>query len=997
MMSHLPHFFRAVLMGLVALGWSASGADPGRLLDDYAVQRWQMEEGLPEDSVRGLLFSSDGYLWCLTDKAVSRFDGLRFDTFEESRRESAGFGLMENRGGEIWAYGTMGAYRAAPRGGNWIGAASVLSAKSPIRRLLQGDGDALWAVGSNGVYRLEGRHSRFFSLPKRGGKPSPEVSAVEGGADGRLWLASGQDVLSFERGSFGCEAVPAGGILHSLSLGRDGVMWAATDTNLLCRTEGRWQTVPLPSHRNHPRWRITALYAFDSAELWVGTTSGLWCLRGGVWSALSPYDGFYPLEIRSIVRDTEGNIWAASSGGLLRLRRKVVQVYDSGLRLERHTFTAVLPDSGAGMWVGVAGGGLLEGAPGAFHFYQAAPVSRTAVISALLKTRDGALWIGTQGDYLWRCSQGKAECIVDSESGDNSAVNINALLEDRNGRVWVGTGSGLMTYEPRNRRLEPVAGVSPGGRVHTLMETREGDVWAGSQGDGIIRISSNGQVAVMGPKQRLSANAVMALCQDRDGMVWAGTTEGLSRWDGHRWTSLTEKQGLPEGTVVQILEEGPFLWVGSQNGISRLAKAELAAVTGGLAALLNPKPFGRNEGMREEQCSSGFGNLAAKDAEGRLWFSTLNGLVMIDPRRAGEKTAGKLRAYIEEVRLQDKVILSRQDGLGHAPVSFTCPAGTGRISIRYSAPFFSAPEQVQFKRMMEGYDVAWSAPTASRSAIYTRLPAGTYRFRVMAGVGGAWRESAQSVAIVVQPFLWQKWWFWVIVGGLGLALVGLWVRGFEKRRSRLRFLELERQGALERERSRIAHDLHDDLGAALTEIGLLSAVAQRSTVTPERARHYLSEVSDKVRRMVDTLDEIVWAINPRNDTVTSLGDYFCEYAQRILKLTVIRCRLDLSPDLPAHPLDPDRRHNLFLAFSEALNNVIRHSGATEVRIRIEGTPRRLVVSVEDNGRGLGTGVVSEGAEGLKSMRRRLERMGGMCEIEGRDGQGTTVRFKVPLD
>jgi signal transduction histidine kinase/ligand-binding sensor domain-containing protein len=996
-MALLSFFFRFVFIVLTAVGLVATGAEPGSLLDDYAVQRWQMEDGLPEDSVRGLLFSSDGYLWCLTDKAVSRFDGLRFDTFDESRRESAGSGLMENKRGEIWAYGAMGAYRAAPRGGKWIGFTSVLSSKFPVRRLLQGDEDALWAVGSNGVYRLEGRHSRFFSLPKRGRKPSAEVSAVEGGADGRIWLAVGQDILSFERGSFGCESVPAGGVLRSLSMGRDSVMWAATDTNLLCRMEGRWQTLPLPSHRSHPRWRITALYAFDSAELWVGTTSGLWCLRGGVWSALSPHDGFYPLEIRSIVRDTEGNIWVASSGGLLRLRRKVVQVYDSGLMLERHTFTAVLPDPVAGLLVGVAGGGLLEGMPGAFHFYQAAPISRTAVISALMKTRDGALWIGTQGDYLWRCFQGKAECIVDSESGDNSAVNVNALLEDRNGRVWVGTGSGLMTYDPRNRRLEPVAGVSPGGRVHALMETREGDIWAGSQGDGIIRISTNGRMAVMGPKQGLPANAVMALCQDRDGMVWAGTTDGLSRWDGHHWASLTEKQGLPEGTVVQILEEGAFLWVGSRNGISRLARAELAAVTGGRTMLLNPKPFGRNEGMREEQCSSGFGNLAAKDAGGRLWFSTLNGLVMIDPRRAGEKTAGALRVYIEDVRIQEKVIRSIQDGLGHAPVSFTCPAGAGRISIRYSTPFFSAPDQVQFKRMMEGYDVAWSAPTASRSAVYAGLPAGTYRFRVMAGVGGAWRESVQPVDIVVQPFLWQKGWFWIVGGSLALALVGLWVRAFEKRRSRLRFLELEREGALDRERSRIAHDLHDDLGAALTEIGLLSAVAQRSTVTQERARNYLGEISDKVRRMVDTLDEIVWAINPRNDTVTSLGDYFCECAQRILKLTTIRCRLDLSPDLPAHPLDPDRRHNLFLAFSEALNNVIRHSAATEVLIRIEGAPDHLVVSVKDNGRGLSKGLVSEGAEGLKSMRRRLKRMGGRCEIEGRDGEGTTVRFWVPLN
>jgi signal transduction histidine kinase len=225
----------------------------------------------------------------------------------------------------------------------------------------------------------------------------------------------------------------------------------------------------------------------------------------------------------------------------------------------------------------------------------------------------------------------------------------------------------------------------------------------------------------------------------------------------------------------------------------------------------------------------------------------------------------------------------------------------------------------------------------------------------------------------------------------------LLVREGEKRRSRRRFIELEREQSLERERSRIAHDLHDDLGASLTEIGLLGAVAQRPAVTPERARHYLGEITEKARMMVDTLDEIVWAINPRNDTVTSLGNYFCEYAQRMLQLTSIRCRLDLADSLPAHALDPERRHHLFLAFSEALNNVVRHSGATEVLIRIAGDPGALRVSVEDNGRGLPAELHAEGAEGLRSMKRRLERMGGCCKIEGRDGCGTKVRFIVPLE
>lgn len=891
-MVHPRQFFPALFCLLILGGEVLAESEPGRLLDEFAVQRWQVEEGLPEDSVRGLLFAPDGYLWCLTDKTLSRFDGVRF-------------------------------------------------------ALLKGS-------------------------------------------------VSGPDIFHSEQEQFGSEVVQKSGGVSYLSTGRDGVEWAATATNLLCRLRGKWQEVPLPPHRSHPRWRITALRAFDSADVWVGTTSGLWRLKEGVWFALSPRDGFYPLEVRSITRDTEGNVWVGSSGGLLRLRRKMVQVYDSGLVLERHTFTAILPDSGMKLRVGVAGGGLLEGVPGAFRPSSVAPVSRTAVISALLKSKDGALWIGTQGDYLWRCLSGRADCISDPAPGDNSAVDINALLEDRRGRLWVGTGSGLMSFNSRSNRLETVAGLPPGGRIHALIEARDGAVWAGMQGDGVVRVSTNGQIEIFGREQGLPSSTVLALCQDGDGMVWAGTTDGLGCWDGVKWSAITERQGVPEGPLSQLLAEGAYLWVGSRNGITRLSRAELSEVAAGRAGGLNPQPFGINEGMREEQCASGFGNLAAKDDKGRLWFSTLNGLVMIDPARAGEKPAGGLRGYIDEVRMPERVV-SLVKRTRHGPVSLIIRPGTERISIRYSAPFFTSPDLVQFKYLLEGYDTVWSAPTTSRSAGYTRLPPGTYRFRLMAGVGGAWRESIQTVDLIVQPFLWQQRWVWVIAGSLALALVGLLAREAEKRRSRRRFLELERQGALERERARIAHDLHDDLGAALTEIGLLSAVAQRPAVTPERARHYLGEIGEKIRRMVDTLDEIVWAINPRNDTVTSLGDYFCECAQRMLKLTPIRCRLDLAPDLPDHPLDPDRRHNLFLAFNEALNNVIRHSGAEEALIRIAGERGQLVVEVGDNGRGLGREPVSEGAEGLKSMRRRLERMGGRCEVGGRDGGGTTVRFIVPLE
>lgn len=982
-------------------GSSLMGADePVSLLDDFAVTRWQAEDGLPEDSVSGLMLSDDGYLWCLTDRTLSRFDGIKFDRLDlpDCPNTPRWVGLSETGAGTLWVFGEPGAYRYDPRGterSRWAGL--MIPAMTPVLQVLRPGDTSVWAVSSNGIYQVDQGQTRFFALPDDSGIQGARITAADKDPAGGLWLAAGPVILSFNQGRYREEHRLAGPV-ERLSINRYGRLWAATATELFDRKrDGTWRIMPTPPHRIYPRWRITTLKALSAGELWVGTTSGLYRWRNERWSELTPRDGFYPLEVQSIERDADRNILAGTSGGLLRLRPRVVQVHDSGLGLLKHTFTAVLPDPAVGLRVGVAGGGLLQGKPGAFRPTAQVPVSRTAVISALLKSRDGALWIGTQGDYLWRCVAGRADCIAEPSREENSAVNINALLEDRQGRIWAGTGNGVMIYNPVKGQLEPLQGEKLSGAVHALLEEREGAVWVGLQGEGLARIALDGSLAMFRMEQGLPANTVLALCEDADGILWAGTSGGLARWDGAEWTAIAERQGLPEGPISQLLEDGDSLWMGTRYGIAVLARTNLAEVASGQTAAVAPQLFGKNEGMRDEQCSSGFGNLAARDASGKLWFSTVDGLVMIDPKRGIEKGTGGRRAYVEEVKAGERVLRSLRDGLAHTSFSVSVPAGAGPLSIRYSAPAFSAPEQVQFKRMLEGYDQTWSAPVSMRTVTYPRLPPGTYGFRLMAGRGGSWTVSPQTVTIEVKPLLWQRRGFWIVTGILALALAGLWARALEKRRSRRQLVKLEQAQALERERSRIARDLHDDLGASLTEIGLLSAVAQRPSVSPERARDYLEDITNKVRGLVETLDEIVWAVNPLNDTVTSLGDYFCEYAQRILQLTPIRCRFDLASDLPDFPLDPDRRHNLFLAFNEALNNVIRHSGAKEVLIRIAAEKGHLLVVVSDDGCGFDQppSATLKG-EGLRSMRHRLEQIGGTFSLTSQAGQGTTIQFAIPV-
>jgi len=284
-----------------------------------------------------------------------------------------------------------------------------------------------------------------------------------------------------------------------------------------------------------------------------------------------------------------------------------------------------------------------------------------------------------------------------------------------------------------------------------------------------------------------------------------------------------------------------------------------------------------------------------------------------------------------------------------------------------------------------------------RTANYGHLTPGKYQFQVIAcNNDGVWNEKGAALRIQLMPFLWQRPWFEPLVWSGGAGIMGAIVFMAVRRRNRLQVAALERDRALNRERGRIAQDLHDDLGASLTEISLIGGMAQRPNITLDRYRQHLAEITAKSGEMVAALDEIVWAVNPQHDSVSSLQNYLCQYAQHLLRLTPIRCRLEVSKTLPNLALNSELRHGLFLAFKEALTNVIQHSQASEVRISILTQDDCLCVSVDDNGKGCEPGLPRAGADGMGNMRRRLEQIGGQCEIKTQKGVGTGVCFRLPL-
>jgi signal transduction histidine kinase len=333
--------------------------------------------------------------------------------------------------------------------------------------------------------------------------------------------------------------------------------------------------------------------------------------------------------------------------------------------------------------------------------------------------------------------------------------------------------------------------------------------------------------------------------------------------------------------------------------------------------------------------------------------------------------------------------------------------GRQRFEFFYTGLSFVVPEKVRFKYRLEGLEAEWQDAGTRRSADYGYLSPGDYTFRVIAcNNNGVWNEQGTTLALTVQPHVWQTGWFRLLGAVLAAMVVGGLVWFETRRRMRRKLDRSERQRAIERERARIARDIHDDLGASLTRISLLSQSARSELDRPEHARQELERIYQTARDTTRAMDEIVWAVNPEHDTLESLAAYLIKYAQEFLRATGLRCRLDLPTELPAWPLTSEVRHNLFLAFKQALHNVVQHADATEVRIAFNLHPSGFTLELEDNGRGFDAAqpVARSTADsdrldrghGLANLRRRLADIGGECDIRSAPGRGTKVGFRLRI-
>lgn len=967
-------------------------------LPEYFTHTLRTEDGLPNDAVSDVLQTRDGYLWLATYDGLARFDGVAFTRFDSSTtpemHSTRVTSLYEDADGNLWiGYETGELTRY--RDGHFY----TTDFKAPWEpkkiQSIQGDASGdIWLLNDAGT--MADLKGKVVATLNAGG--SAGATALVSNSKGTVWADWGGNAFVLKSGVLKPLPSRAGDYVKGICTGDDGSLWIIGQSYLSEWKDGQMHdegASPLGSSS------VESMTQMKSGCIAVGTLDqGLYLIFPG--RAVLHFDranGFPDNWVRCLCQDREGTLWVGTgSSGLLALRQSRVKTLKPPDDWEGADVLSITQSHDGALWSSTEGAGLYRFFDGQWTHYGTADGLPNPFVWSVSEDALNRLWIGTWGAGLAVKTNGQFEPV----RGIAAGLAVTAVLHGQDDVTWIGTITGLLKYQAGlvTHFGEREGLVLPD--VRALAQEADGTVWFGMLGGGLGRLQ-NGVIKQFRQLDGLSSDFVQCLYLDENNTLWIGTYGGgLDRLKNGRFSSVGVNQGLPNNYICAIEQDSSNnFWVSSHAGIFRIQESELNQCVDGKLPSVHPLVYGIGDGMPTVQCSGGFQPVAFKSEDGRLWFSTGTGVVVINPNDI------KVNQLPPPVHIERMLVDGRLEaGLDSAIRTLRIGPGHQRFEFDYTGISFVSPEKVGFKYRLVGLEPGWTDAGTKRTVIYSYIPPGAYRFEVTAcNSDGVWNTTGASLAFVEEPYFWQTWWFRIGSGLAAAAFLSIAVLVMARWRMRRKLERLERQRAVERERARIARDIHDNLGANLTRISLLSQSAHGELNNPREAAVQLDRIYETTREMTRAMDEIVWAVNPEHDTLDSLVNYLGKFAQDYLGSLGIRCRLDLPVQPPQWLVTAEVRHHLFLAVKEALHNVVKHAGASEVSVSLVTTNRSFTLIVRDNGRGFSPDSVRErkpaemgrsSGNGLLNMRLRLEKIGGQCEVESEPGKGTEIKFAVEL-
>lgn len=965
-----------------ALAAEAWALNPRRALTQYTRTVWTQENGLPQDTVRAIAQTKDGYLWLGTDEGLAQFDGYDFIVFN---RENGA--LPNNSINTLWA---------AADGSLWIGTPGGLTRykdrKFTTFTKKDGLGDAfvnsitgdptgaIWVAA--GIYVSRFQNGKFTNFGPSQGSPIEALRVVYCGRDGNVYAAGYAGVARFKNGRFVSVTGPAdlGTVVTTLIQDRHGNLWIGGSGGLLMHTpEGKERLYEIRD--GLPDNFVRFIWEDHDGNLWAGTNGGLARLENGHFVSNPQANAGERGWVRAIYEDIEGNLWVGMNSGLTRLQDNIFTIYGESEGLPSDEPVTVFQDHRGRIWIGFHDRGLVEFEAGKARVYTTADGLPSNEVFSIREDHNGDLLIATrEGPSRMRDGHFMNQVVEDPF---NRHITFD-FFEDRAGKLWVAGPGGLSELEGRHSR-----NVIPGGTLLNtdfvvLCETRDGSLWTGSYGEGLWRLK-DGQSRLYTTADGLSSNQIRSLVEDSDGTLWIGTFDGgLNGFRDGRFFHVTTREGLLSDNVSHVEDDGRgSLWLSTTRGICRVRKQEIKNLAAGKISSVHPENYGVGEGLRSAQCAPGYPTSrgGTRTMDGRLWFPTTRGLAVLDPNEPKPAIAPPIVHLLEATVNGRAVPLDQRIKL---------PPGNGRIQFRYTAIHLSAPERVRYSYRLEGLDADWVSSVVRRVANYNSLPHGQYRFVVRASVPkGPAGESVFSFDL--EPHFYETFWFRCLCALLAAA--GIWaVYQLRVRQMRQRFsLVLE-------ERVRLAREIHDTLAQGFVGISSqLDAVALSLNGHMEAARKHLDLARKMARHSLTEARRSVMDLRASALEGQDLSAALSNAARQWTAGSPVQVRVDVEG--PSRKLPEEMEQHLLRIAQEAVTNTVKHAHASRVRICLQMAHRKLRLLVSDDGTGFEqTEAFSElgGHFGLLGMRERAERLGGELQLHSQPGHGTEVEVTVPL-
>jgi signal transduction histidine kinase/ligand-binding sensor domain-containing protein len=1035
------HRSRSFLEHLLLLCFIASAScsvaralNPHKALNDYSRQLWNTDSGLPQNSVHAILQTTDGFLWLGTEGGLARFDGYRFRVFDrQSNPRLPGDDircLFEDSSGALWVGTASGLARLKDGETRSYSAAEGVPAGA-VHIILQTRDGRLWVLTDGGLATAtlasaSPAEIHFHTLSQNDGMTSGGLLSITADARGGLWIGTTQGLehiagIQVEHGPATLTgksidalatapanastlfiasaaglmkltdgtlttlaksaALPPGGT-RSLLVTNDGVWAVGRSSAILVR---RTETTAFTTGGALPGTQITAIARDRNGAVWIGTNAGIARFWNGKIETVARGSDADAAAVLSLYQDREGDLWIGTeTAGVKVLRDRMFQLLPGTPDAMESPITSVLQSADAALWVGTNGAGVTRIAPNGTHTYTTKDGLTSDTILALGTgaAQPADVWIGTP-DGLNVPSMSEAGRWKALTSADGLADDlVRSILLAHDGAVWIGSRRGVTRWKNNQSTIFTTAQGLGSDLVGPMLQTQSGDLWIGTSG-GLTRLH-DGALKNYTTADGLPGNIITSLQASRDGGFWVGTAQhGLAYWDGSHFFSFARAASIPRQIYGLLEDSSGSLWLTSDRGVFRIPLADLdnfrVASTTDVAVV----PYGTADGLPTVE-TEGVGYPSAwRLNDGRITFATRRGVVVANPSQSPASESAP------PVVLEDITIDGRN---ATRPEIASMPPGPSHFSFSFAGINLAAPQRVQYRYMLQGFDRSWIDAGTRRVAYYTSIPHGRYTFRISArNAGGPW-SAPVDLAVDLHPHAYETGWFKVLLAVLLLLLA------FGLYQLRVRTLQ-SKFAAVSAERSRLAREIHDTLAQSFVAVSVrLELMAQmlRSSDGVESCREQLNQTRSLVRDSLAEARRSIWDLRSEGVGARSLPARLATLVQET-KPKIPDTQFETTGTYRTLPQPME--DEVFRIAQESVTNAVRHASARSLRLQLSYQLDSLSLRIVDDGCGFAVEQApsrAEGHYGLTGIQERARILDADASIESKPGKGTTVEVRVPL-